>query len=83
MRANLVSLNDTLFEMVERINDDSLKGEELNEQLVKAKAISDLASNIINNSKLMLEVGKFMASDQFIESDIKLPKQIAVDTTLS
>lgn len=82
MKANLISLNDTLFEMVERINDDSLKGEKLNEQLVKAKAISDLASNIINNSKLMLDVGKFMVSDQFIESDIKLPKQIAFDTKL-
>lgn len=76
MRADLVSLNDTLFEMIERIHDDELKGQELNEQLIKAKAISDISTNIINNTKLMIDAAKLMASDDFADSNIVLPKQI-------
>lgn len=58
MNNNLKSLNNYLFEAIERINDDSLDEETLDKEIKKGKAINDLAGTIINNAKLMLDAQK-------------------------
>ena len=46
----LVDLNDHLFAELERLGDESLKGDELKEELDRAKALSDVSEKIINNA---------------------------------
>lgn len=58
MRNKMTDLNNHLFEALERINDEDLKGEELTAEIYRAKAVSDLATTIINNADIMLKAQK-------------------------
>lgn len=58
MRNNLEDLNNHLFAQMERLSDESLQGEALNQELQRTKAITDVASQIISNGKLALDVQK-------------------------
>jgi len=58
MKNKLIDLNDHLFEQLERLNDEDLSGDELESELKRAKAISSVANNIINNASVMLEAQK-------------------------
>lgn len=55
MKNKLTDLNDHLFEILERLNDEDLKGEKLNEEINRAKAITDTAEKIIENASLVLK----------------------------
>lgn len=55
MNNNLAALNDLLFEQIERINDDDLKGEQLAQAIGKAETINKLASTIVSNGNLQLK----------------------------
>jgi len=50
----LGDLNDHLFEEIERLNDDDLKGNNLAEEITRAKAIANVATQIIANGRLAL-----------------------------
>ena len=58
MKNNLSSLNDYLFEELERLNDESLKGEALQEERERAKTMATIAQTIINNGELALKAVK-------------------------
>ncbi|XCH78876.1 MAG: hypothetical protein WHF31_15340 [Candidatus Dehalobacter alkaniphilus] len=58
MKNKLIDLNNHLFEQLERLNDDDLQGDDLETELKRAKAISQVANNIINNASVMLEAQK-------------------------
>ncbi len=51
----LLDLNNHLFAELERLGDEDLKGDELKEELDRAKALSDVSEKIINNASLMLK----------------------------
>ncbi len=59
----LLDLNNHLFEALERINDDSLHGEKLQEEMARAKTITQIGNTIINNASLALEAKKY--KDEF------------------
>lgn len=61
MNNNLNSLNNYLFEELERLNDDEelQKEENLNKELKRAKAISGVSMAIVNNAKLILDAKKY------------------------
>lgn len=61
MRNTLGDLNNHLFEQLERLNDEELKGEELAEEIDRAKTIGDIANKIICNANLVLQAEKFKA----------------------
>ena len=65
MNNNLESLNNYLFEELERLNDDeSLNSEEqLDKELKRSKAITQVACQIVQNAKVVLEAKKH--ADQF------------------
>lgn len=65
MNNNLESLNNYLFEELERLNDDeSLSNEELlNKELKRSKAITQVACQIVQNAKVVLDAKKH--ADQF------------------
>lgn len=68
MKNKLTDLNNHLFEELERLNDEDLKGEELTAEMERAKAVSDIAQAIINNGNLMLKAHK-----QYAEYGIEVP----------
>lgn len=55
----LIDLNNHLFEALERINDDKLKGDKLQEEMNRAKTITMIGNTIINNANLALEAEKY------------------------
>ena len=59
MKNTLGDLNNHLFMQLERLNEEELKGEKLQEEVLRSKAITDIAKNIIENSKVVLESEKF------------------------
>ena len=54
MRNKLIDLNDLLFEQLERLGNDDLVGEKLEEEIHRAKAITGVASQVIDNASLVL-----------------------------
>ena len=58
IKNKLVDLNNHLFEELERLNDDDLKGEQLQEERERAKAMANIAQTIINNGELALKAVK-------------------------
>lgn len=73
MRNTLGDLNNHLFEQLERLGDEDVKGEHLHEEINRSKAIMGIAKNIIDNGSLVLESQKFM-DDRFNNQD--LPKML-------
>lgn len=73
-RNTLGDLNLHLFETLERLNDESLKGEDLQEEMQRAKAISGISSQIINNANLVLKA-KVMSEEANLY-DKQLPKML-------
>lgn len=55
MRNTLVDLNNHLFAQLERLNDEDLNEEQLQKEVERAKAVSGVAKNIIENAKVTLD----------------------------
>lgn len=72
MRNTLGDLNNHLFAQLERLGEEDLKGEELIEEINRAKAITSIASQIISNGSLILEAQKLM--DNRENADTRIPK---------
>lgn len=63
----LVDLNNHLFEELERLNDEGLKGEALQEERERAKTMATVAQTIINNGELALKAQKHF--DEYGKAD--------------
>lgn len=77
MKNTLGDLNNYLFEQIERLNDYELKGEELQEEMGRVKAITGVASQIISNANTVLNAKK--AVDDFTKEygiEGTLPKML-------
>lgn len=55
----LTDLNDHLFAQLERLGDEDLTQDELDQEMQRAKAINGVAKNIIDNAKVALEGAQF------------------------
>lgn len=74
MKNTLGDLNNHLFAQLERLSDEDLTGEELVEEMNRAKAITTVASQIISNGSLVLQAQK--TRDNIISNDVKVPKYL-------
>lgn len=74
MKNGLTDLNNHLFEQLERLNDEELKGEELKEEITRSKTIENVAKQIINNGRLVLDSQKFI--DDRLNVDNELPDML-------
>ena len=54
MKNKLIDLNNHLFAELERLGDESLKGDALKEEVGRARAISTVAMQVVSNANLAL-----------------------------
>lgn len=72
IKNTLGDLNGYLFEQLERLNDEDLDEDMLKTELRRSKAVAEVAKQIIENGKLVLDAQKF--SDKRTDAEIVLPK---------
>lgn len=75
MKNTLGDLNNHLFAQLERLNDEDIKGEELKEEIARAKAVTDVASKIIGNANTILDAKRLQA-DTLGRSNVTIPKML-------
>ena len=61
MKNGLVDLNNHLFAQLERLGDENLSGEELQDELRRSHAIGNLGKVVVDNAKLALDAEKFLS----------------------
>jgi hypothetical protein len=54
-RNKIEDLNDHLFTALERLNDESIKGDDLQEEIERSKAIANVGSKVIESMKVQSE----------------------------
>jgi hypothetical protein len=72
MKNTLGDLNNHLFSALERLNDEDIKGDVLKEEIERARAITHVASKIIENGTLVLEAKKYL--NENLDDKYNLPK---------
>ena len=75
MKNTLGDLNNHLFAQLERLNDEDITGEELKEEMMRAKAITNVASKIVDNANTILEVKKLQV-ETLGRSNVTIPKML-------
>jgi hypothetical protein len=69
MKNKLSDLNDHLFLQLERLGDESLKGEDLEQELDRARGITVISQQIIQNADLVLKAEK-MKREGLIDKEV-------------
>ena len=72
IKNTLGDLNGYLFEQLERLNDEDLDEDMLKMELRRSKAVAEVAKQIIENGKLVLDAQKFV--DKRNDAENELPK---------
>lgn len=55
MKNKLMDLNNHLFVQIEKLSDDDLTNDQLGMEILRSKAIADIADRIISNAELELK----------------------------
>jgi hypothetical protein len=58
----IADLNNHLFAQLERLNDETLKPEQMKLEIKKADAMSGIASQVIASNKLMLDAARLLGN---------------------
>lgn len=75
MKNRLSDLNNHLFEQLERLNDEEVKGEALTTEISRASAMVSISETIIANAGMVLKAHKAMADRV---TDGPLPTMFAI-----
>lgn len=75
MQNTLGDLNNHLFAQLERLGDEELKGEELKEEMERAKAVTGIAVQIISNANTVLQAKKLQA-ETLGRDNVTIPKML-------
>lgn len=59
MKNKLSDLNDHPFAQLERLSDEDLKGQLLEEEIERSKAITGVSKEVISNAKLVLDAERY------------------------
>ncbi|MEC1377341.1 hypothetical protein P9D39_24250 [Heyndrickxia oleronia] len=74
MKNTLGDLNNHLFAQLERLSDEDIKGEELVEEIERARAVTSIANQIVLNGTLVLKAQKFHT--EYKSKDLQKPKML-------
>ncbi|MCM1564905.1 MAG: hypothetical protein NC238_02915 [Dehalobacter sp.] len=72
MKNKLTDLNNHLFAQLERLGEESLTGDKLLEEIGRAKAVTNVAQQIVNNGNLALNAIK--VKEEFFPDSKALPE---------
>lgn len=72
VRNTLLDLNDHLFAEMERLGNEDMTPEELEREIERSKAISDVAQQIIGNANVVLKAAQF--NDKKLDANATVPK---------
>lgn len=74
-RNKLIDLNNHLFEQLERLNDEDLTGEELDKEIERSKAVTQIGRVIVDNARLALDAQEMKAKYNY-EEVIEIPEML-------
>jgi len=69
MKNKLSDLNDHLFSQLERLNDEELSDDDLQKEIGRSQAVSQISKEIIGNARLQLDAIKLKAEYQGLSKD--------------
>lgn len=69
MRNKIPDLNNHLFEQLERLNNDELTPEQLKDEVNRAKAMTQISSQIVQSVKVTFEALK-MVKGEFSKDEV-------------
>ncbi|QYJ79398.1 hypothetical protein [Shewanella acanthi] len=75
MKNKLIDLNNHLFAQLERLSDETLKGEALQDEISRAKSVTAVSSQIVSNARLALDA-QLAANEMGVGR--KLPEMLEV-----
>ena len=58
----LSDLNDHLFAQLERLNEENLTPEQIKSEVARAKAITGISSQVVNNARVQLEAIRMVST---------------------
>ena len=58
MKNKLTDLNNHLFAQLERLNDESLSGDALQDEIDRSRAITSVSKEVVSNARLVLDADK-------------------------
>ena len=73
-KQNLTDLNAYLFEQLERISDEDMAPEQLEVEINRSKAVTDLASTVISNAALVMKAAEVFDSRKLVDATTEKPK---------
>ncbi|CAK1721226.1 Phage protein [Vibrio crassostreae] len=73
MKNKLADLNNHLFAQMERLSDEDITDDKLNEEINRSKALTTVSKQIIDNARLALDAQKFRTE---YAGRIELPEMI-------